>query len=87
MYTKFGGILPIHSQNSQPNHNSDINQGPLLPCKFLKKLTSNNANLDLVNFNICAEFGQILSTCTQDIEREQNSVINQGPNLLQICKT
>ena len=51
-------------------HNSVIN---------LQKLTHNNPNLGLVNINACAKFGQIPSICYQDIERKQNSDINQGP--------
>ena len=39
----------------------------------------NNPNLDLVNINAYANFGQIPSICSQDIERERNSDINQGP--------
>ena len=39
-------------------HNSVIN---------LQKLTHNNANLDLVNINAYAKFGQISLTCSRDI--------------------
>ena len=42
-------------------------------------MTANNPNLDLVNINDNIQFGQILSICSQDIEQNQNSVINQGP--------
>ena len=38
-----------------------------------------NPNQDLVNINAYAKFGQILSICSQDIERKQNSDLNQGP--------
>ena len=34
VYTKFGIILSIPSQDIEKNPNSDINQGPLLCCKF-----------------------------------------------------
>ena len=34
----------------------------------------NNSNIDLVNINAYAKFG-----LTQDIERKQNSDLNQGP--------
>ena len=43
------------------------------------KLTHNNPNLDLVNINAYAKFGQIPSIHSQVIERKQNSDINQGP--------
>ena len=39
----------------------------------------NNPNLNLVNINADAKFGQIPSICSQDIERKWNSDINQRP--------
>ena len=36
MYTKFGLNLSIRSQDIEQNPNSDVNQGPLLCCKFVK---------------------------------------------------
>ena len=45
----------------------------------LWKLTRTNFILDLVNINACAKCGQIRPICSQDIERKQNSDINQGP--------
>ena len=47
--------------------------------KILRKMTGNNPKLDLVNFDVHTKFGQILSICSQDIERKQNSDVNQGP--------
>ena len=44
-------------------------------------MTRNNRNLDLVNTNAYAKFGQLPYICVQDIERKQNSDINQGPFL------
>ena len=38
----------------------------------------NNLNLDLVSINAYPKFGQIPSICSQNIERKQNSDINQG---------
>ena len=44
-------------------------------------MTGNNPNLDLVNINAYAKFGELLF-CSQDNERkrnfERNSDINQG---------
>ena len=34
---------------------------------------------DLVNMNAYIKFGENLSICSKDIERKQNSVVNQGP--------
>ena len=47
--------------------------------KILRKMTGNNPKLDLVNVDVNTKFGQILSIRSQDIERKQNSVVNQGP--------
>ena len=37
VFTKFGLILSIRSQDIEQKPNSDINQGPYLCCKFAKK--------------------------------------------------
>ena len=47
--------------------------------KILRKMTGNNPKLDLVNVDVHTKFGRILSIRSQDIERERNSDINQGP--------
>ena len=36
VYTNFGLILSIRSQDNEQNKNFDVNQGPLLCCKFAK---------------------------------------------------
>ena len=36
VFTKFGLILTIRSQDIEQKPNSDVNQGPLLCCKFAK---------------------------------------------------
>ena len=46
--------------------------------KILRKMTGDNTKLDLVNVDVHTKFGQILSICSQDIERKQNSDVNQG---------
>ena len=46
--------------------------------KILRKMTGNNTKLDLVNVDVHTKFGQILSICSQDIERKRNSDDNQG---------
>ena len=48
--------------------------------KILRKMTGNNPKLDLVNADVHTKFGQILSIRSQDIERKQNSGINEGPS-------
>ena len=47
--------------------------------KILRKMTGNSPKLDLVTVDVHTKFGQILSSHSQDIERNQNSDINQGP--------
>ena len=42
-------------------------------------MTGNNSKLDLVDVDVDTKFGQILLTGSQDIERKQNSDVNQGP--------
>ena len=39
----------------------------------------NNPKLDIVNTNAYIRFGEILSICSQYIERKWNSGVNQGP--------
>ena len=41
----------------------------------------NNPNLDLVNMNAYFKFGEILSICSQDIERKQNPERNSDIDL------
>ena len=51
--------------------------------KILRKMMGNNPKLDLVNVDVHTKFGRILSIRFQDIERKQNSDVNQGPKLRQ----
>ena len=45
-----------------------------------EKNICNNPKLDLVNVNTYIKFGEILSTCSQDIEWKQSFGVNQGQN-------
>ena len=36
-------------------------------------MSGNNSNLDLVNMKVYIKFGEIVSICSQDIERKRNS--------------
>ena len=51
--------------------------------KSLRKMTGDNPKLDHVNVDVYTKFGQIPSICSRDIERKQNSDVNQGPQLRQ----
>ena len=46
--------------------------------KICQKMMGNNPKLDLVNVDVHTKFSQILPICSQDIERKQNSDVNQG---------
>ena len=46
--------------------------------KILRKMVGNNPKQDLVNVDVHTEFGQILSICSQDIDRKQHSGESQG---------
>ena len=46
--------------------------------KILRKMTGNNPKRDLVD--VYTKFGQILSICSQDIERKRNFGNNEGPS-------
>ena len=41
--------------------------------------SDNNPNLDFVNIKAYKIFDELLSICSEEIERKQNSDINQGP--------
>ena len=41
-------------------------------------MTGNNPKLDLVNDDVHTKFRRILSIRSEDIERKQNSEVNQG---------
>ena len=69
MYTNFGYILSIHSQDMERNPNSDVNQEPLLCCEFAK-MTMYNYNIDLVNDIAYTKVVLNLSICAQDIEKK-----------------
>ena len=47
--------------------------------KIYRKITGNIPKLDIVNVDMHTKFGQILSIRSKDIERKQNSDVNQGP--------
>ena len=79
---KFGGILPIGSQDIEQkqilaqikDHNSGTN---------VRKMTCNNPKLDLAVMNACIKFGEILPIGSQDMERKQAFGIkghNSGTN-------
>ena len=51
--------------------------------KILPKVTGKDPKLDLVNVDVHTKIGQILSICSQDIERKRNFDVSQGPSLCQ----
>ena len=62
-------LTPIKGRNSVAN---------------LQNLTFYNPNLDVIDANVYTKFCKILSIGSQDIKRNRNSNINQGPLLC--CK-
>ena len=83
VFTKLGLILSFRSHYIEQTPNSDVNQRPLLCCKFAKKKIY-NINVDLVNDYVYTKFGLNMSIRFQDIEQKLNSDVNQGPQLC--CK-
>ena len=71
VYTKFGKILSIHSQDIEQKPISGLN-----PVANLRKMMFYNPNADLVNDNVYTKFGKILSIHSQDIEQKQISGVN-----------
>ena len=52
----------------------------------VRKMICNNPKLDLVYINACIKFGEILSICSQDIERKRNFGVNHmAIHLVQMC--
>ena len=58
---------------------SDFSPTPELCSRARKTMMGNNPKPDLVNVEVRIKFSQILSICSQDIERKQNSDVIQGP--------
>ena len=79
VHTKFGRILSICSQDIERGNEILTSIQGLNTVKILRKMTGNNPKLDLVNDDVHTKFGLILSIRSQDIERKQNSDVNQGP--------
>ena len=58
---------------------SDYSPASQLFCRVKKTMTGNYHKLNLVNIDAHTKFGLIMSICSQDIERKQNSDLNKGP--------
>ena len=70
VHTKFGRILSKKKKKKKIKGRNSV--------KILQKMTGNNPKLDHVNVDVHTKFGRILSIRSQDIERKQNSDVNQG---------
>ena len=70
VYTNFGLILSIRSQDIEQKPNSVAN---------LRKTTIYDTKVDLVDDNVFTKFGLNRSILFQDIEQKLNSDVNQGP--------
>ena len=78
MYTKFGLILSIRSQELSKNQNLTSIKGRNSVAN-LGKTKIYNTDLDLVTDNVYTNICLILSICSQDIKQKPNSDVNQGP--------
>ena len=78
VYTKFGLILSIRSQDMSKNRILTSIKGSNSVAN-LQKTKIYNTNIALVNYNVFTKFGLILSIRSQDIEQKLNSDVNQGP--------
>ena len=67
VYTKFGQILSIHSQDMEQNQILESIKGRNFVAN-LQKTTIYSTNVDLVNDDVYTKFGLILSIRSQDIE-------------------
>ena len=78
VYTKFGKILFIHSQDIETKTNFWHQLRAITLLNICQKKTLYNINIDLVDDNVHTKFGWILSIRSQDIEQKPISDINQG---------
>ena len=79
VYTNFGLILSISSQDTEKKKKILTPIKGLNSVANLRKTKIYNTNVDLVNDNVLTKFGLILSIRSQDIEQKPNSDVNQGP--------
>ena len=77
VHTKFGQILSFVLKILSGNKILTSIKGRN-SVKILRKMMGNNPKLDLLNVDVHTKFGQILSIGSHDIERKQNSDVNQG---------
>ena len=78
MYTNFGLILSIRSQDIKQKPNFDVNQGPLLSCQFAKNNDLQYQSRSCLDDNVFTKFGLNRSIRFKDIEQKLNSDVNQG---------
>ena len=77
MYTNFGLILSIRSQDIEQNQILTSIKGRNSLAN-LRKTTIYYTKVDLVNDNVYTKFGLNRSIRFQDIEQKLNSDVNQG---------
>ena len=79
VFTKFGHILSIRSQDIEQKPNSDVKQGGRNSVANLRKTMIYSTNVVLVNDNVYTKFGLNRSIRFQDIEQRLNADVDQGP--------
>ena len=78
VYTKFGLILSIHSQDIEKKQILTSIKGRNYVAN-LRKTMIYITNVDLVNDYVYTKFGLNRSICFQDIEQKLNYDVYQGP--------
>ena len=78
MFTQFGLILSIRSQDIEQNQILTSIKGRNSVAN-LRKTMIYNTNVDLVNDNVYTKFGLNRSIRFRDIEQKLNTDVNQGP--------
>ena len=83
VYTKFGHILSMPSQDIEKKTKFWHQSRALTLSQICEKMMNNNPNVDLVNIIRYTKYGQILSILSEDIKKKNltsikghNSVIN-----------
>ena len=73
-------ICPFFHKILSGNKNLALIKGHNTGTNVLKTMC-NNSNLDLINMNAYIKLSENRSICSKDIERKQNSGVNQGSKL------
>ena len=68
----------LHIKQTRIVRGSDYRPASEFFARVRQTMMGNNPKLVLVNVDVHTKFGQILSICSRDIVRKQNSDVKQG---------